>query len=206
MRYFAGLSLGQMNDHVALAVCEKLLEGDTPLCLIRGLKRWEAGASYPVICEDVRELLRGFDAPLVVDITMVGLPIGKLFEKVLKRVYFATITGGDSEIKDENTPRAYRVPKRILVSTVQMLLQTQRLKVAPGMAETPALLSALSNFQLTKSEAIADSQSILWREQNQDDLVFAVAVSCWAALSGHFTPQSFAVGRFHAGLLNFKVR
>lgn len=207
--YFAAISLGQTHDRAALALCECVEVSNEPGCLIRGLKRWDAGASYPAICEDVGKLLKSgglTTAPLIVDITMAGLPIGRLFEKAINRTFYATITGGDAEIKDESISNAYRVPKRLLVSTVQMLLQTERLKIAPGMGEAENLIRDLSSFRLNKSESAAEATSLLWRESAQDDLVFAVSISCWAALANYFQRASApAVGKPIRKLVAYRV-
>jgi hypothetical protein len=88
-----------------------------------------------------------------------------------------TITGGDSVVRDN---KAFRVPKRDLVSTVQVLLQGGRLKIAPALAESALLVQELQNFQVKISDLGHDSYGA-WREGTHDDLVLAAALACWHA-------------------------
>jgi hypothetical protein len=70
------------------------------------------------------------------------------------------------------------VPKKELASTLQVLLQARRLKVAKQLPEADTLVEELSNFKLKKpppgDDAVAE-----WREGERDDLVFAVAIAAW---------------------------
>ena len=56
-----------------------------------------------------------------------------------------TITGGDLAIREG---AKWRVPKRDLVSLMQVLLQTQRLKVAEGLPDAAVLVEELLNFRV----------------------------------------------------------
>lgn len=75
--------------------------------------------------------------------------------------------------------RDYRVPKRDLVSTVQVLLQAERLKIARALPEAQTLVNELLAFKVTISNQGHDSYGNDWREAPNDDLVLAVAVAAW---------------------------
>jgi hypothetical protein len=87
-------------------------------------------------------------------------------------------------ISDKLTPcacgRNTNVPKRDLVSTIQVLLQTKRLKIPTLLPEAHILLEEMTNFQVKISLAGHDSYGA-WRGGTHDDLLLAVALACWAA-------------------------
>ena len=90
-----------------------------------------------------------------------------------------TITGGDTVSRDRED---YRVPKRDLVSIVQVLLQSDRLKIARALAEAQTLTSELLAFKVSISLKGHDSYGNdvgPWRENPHDDMVLAVALACW---------------------------
>jgi len=156
-------------------------------CSVRILERFKPGTSYPDIVARTAEIIKalqtgGAESPrLIVDITAVGPPVLKLFSDAIKDIMIigATMTGG----YEVNAPSylSVAIPKRDLVSTVEVLLQTSFLKIAPKLKEADTLTRALEGFQLNQKEVTADATSMLWREESDDDLVFAVALSCWEA-------------------------
>lgn len=71
-----------------------------------------------------------------------------------------------------------RVPKRDVASTIAVLLQTGRLRIARGLKESETLLRELLNFRAKISLSGHDSYEA-WREQEHDDLVLAVGLAAW---------------------------
>lgn len=108
----------------------------------------------------------------------MGAPVVDLLRQAGAYPVPVTITGGDTTSKDED---GFRVPKRDLVTTVQVLLQTERLKCAK-LPDWPALEAELLNFQVKISTVTAHDSYGAWREGAHDDLVLAVALACWWAL------------------------
>src|SRR5262249_5200755 len=84
------------------------------------------------------------------------------------------ITGGHQVTCEAG---AWHVPKKELVSTLQVLLQNRRLKVA-AVPERDLLLKELQNFKV-KITASANETFEAWRERDHDDLVLAVAIAAW---------------------------
>jgi hypothetical protein len=64
-----------------------------------------------------------------------------------------------------------------LTATLQVLLQSRRLQVSPGLSDAGMVLRELAAFPL-KAKAASDEPDA-WREGSQDDLVLAVAVAAW---------------------------
>lgn len=189
--YFAGLDLGQAHDYTAMAIIERVgtKRGEYKFNCLH-LQRWELRTSYPAIVADtVRimnspELQRGDQRPvLAVDAAGVGAPVVDLLHRERMTSWTllpVLITGGADETKENGT---YRVPKRNLVSAMQVALQQQTLQVAPGLPEAANLSREMQNFQVKINDNAHDSYGA-WREGTHNDLVLAVALSLWATEFG----------------------
>ena len=71
------------------------------------------------------------------------------------------------------------MPKRDLVSTISVLLQTERLKVAESLQDAALLVQELLNFRVKIDPLTAHDSYGAWREGQHDDLVLAVALASW---------------------------
>lgn len=186
--FVMGLDLGQASDYSALTIVEEQPGPGDPVLHIRHLHRFALATSYPRICEYVagllqREPLFG-STDLVVDATGVGRPVVDLLRRYGCNPIGVTITGGDAVARDEN---GYRVPKRDLVSILQVLLQQERLKSAqlPGVE---VLMAELQNFRVSVNAATGhDSYGAgpagSWRDGEHDDVVLATALAAWFAVA-----------------------
>jgi len=175
-----GLDLGQAQDCTALVVIERIEKPKVkPDFHLRHIQRFQLGTSYPAVVERVKSIitqkpLEG-NAHLVVDATGVGAPVVDLLRQAGLSPVAITITGGDSVHYEE---RVWRVPKRDLVSTLQVLLQSERLKVAESLREASTLVKELLTFQVKITASAHDTYGV-WREGVHDDLVLATAIACW---------------------------
>ena len=121
---------------------------------------------------------------LAVDQTGVGRPVVDMLRQAgMQRLHAISITAGDTATREGQD---YRVPKRELVSVLQVLLQTERLAVAAALPEAETLTKEMLAFKVTISAAGHDSYGNDWRENDHDDLVLAVALAAWVGetLSG----------------------
>jgi hypothetical protein len=193
-RYFLGLDLGQAHDFTAIAVVERAVvpgEWDPALYTndqhdvlrLRHLDRLPLGTPYPEIVESIRALADSSElqdrCTLAVDATGVGRPVVDLLNRagLSMRILAVTITGGAHETGHGSY---YSVPQRDLIAGIQVLLQNSGLQVAAGLAHGPAFLSELAEMRLKITPAGRASYGA-WRAGAHDDLVFAVALACWAA-------------------------
>jgi len=186
-RLFLGLDLGQSNDYSALAIAERDRPPGTrepASYALSWLQRFPLKTPYPAIVAGVATLVRQLAAReptpslrLVVDKTGVGAAVVDLLrrEKLPGTFIDVTITGGDAVARDGNS---YRVPKRDLVGTVQVLLQGERLKIASALPEAQTLTAELLNFQVKITDTAHDTYGA-WREGTNDDLVLAAALALW---------------------------
>jgi hypothetical protein len=197
-QYLIGCDLGQANDFTALSILEKHLEITTTVeqkgfeppnsvthrrnvFHLRHLQRLKLGTGYPDIVNIVATMLKALPpakqaAALVVDATGVGRPVIDMMQKAGLRPIAITITGGFDENRVSSAD--WRIPKRNLVSTLAVLLQSGRLKVAPDLTEGETFVTELSNFKVKISAAGHDSYNA-WRESVHDDLVLSVALGAW---------------------------
>jgi hypothetical protein len=177
--YYLGVDLGQASDYSALAVNEVTVVDGALHHAVRHLHRWPLGTPYPVVCADVAELVKR--PPLAwptvaVDETGVGRAVLDIFRAgdIAGDVTPILITGGHAVTYEGG----WHVAKIELVGTLQKLLGQERLKIAAGLAEAETLRKELLAFKCKVT--VAGNESFeAWRERDHDDLVLAVALSCW---------------------------
>jgi hypothetical protein len=200
---FIGLDLGQAKDFSALAVIERTSTATTTgipnvVADCRNTKdtignlhcihlyRWKLRTPYTAIVAEVAEMINGLDAGrtqnkpvLAIDATGVGAPVVDLFkrERINAKLVPIQIIGG-ANVSEENGMT--RVPKRDLVSVVQVGLQNRRLKIAEELELAETLSRELQNFQVKITDSANDVYGA-WREGTHDDLVLAVALAVWKA-------------------------
>ena len=167
---------------------------------VRHVERFPLGTSYPKVVDAVEEyldddLLRG-RTRLVIDGTGVGVPVMNMFQQRGRPLLPIMITGADAV---SHNGRIVRVPKRELVSVLQVLLQGKRLKIAAGIDHRDLLLNELSTFSAKITTAPHETYEA-WREGQHDDLVLALALACWSfERAGGAGEVNFRVNAFSAG-------
>jgi hypothetical protein len=183
--FFLGLDLGQTTDYTALAVLERTTNPDCrdASYALRHLQRYRLGTTYTAIVTDIatiasRPALR--EAPVVVDQTGVGRAVVDQLRQqpAIAQIVPVTITGGHSVTQTEDG--SYHVPKKELVTSLQLLLQNRKLQIAQSLPETKTLVRELQQFQV-RITASANEVFGVWREGQHDDLVFAAALAVWWA-------------------------
>ncbi len=209
--FLIGVDLGQAADYTAITVLEKMqplreeahgvavahVPYGEPVYHGRHLERVPLHTSYPNIVKRVIELVRALPVKspyeLVVDQTGVGRPVCDLFSDADLRVTPITITGGNAVSADGS---AYSVPKRDLVSTLQVLMQNGRVKFADGLPEAKTLQNELRAFRIKVTLRAHDVYGS-WREGAHDDLVLSAALAAWygehaASRELRYGPNPFA--------------
>ena len=178
MTYYGGVPARKSIPIPTEAVTENLYAA-------RHLERLPTGTPYPAQVKRIKELHDRLKADtkkaphLVVDQTGVGRPVVDMLRAAGLSPISVTITGGDAVSRDG---KDYRVPKRDLVSVVQVLLQAERLKIASSLREASTLTAELLAFKVSISLKGHDSYGNdvgPWRENPHDDLVLAVALAAW---------------------------
>jgi hypothetical protein len=161
---------------------------------LRHLERYPLRTPYPEIADKVAALVRikhlvthttdemlnslPLYPELVIDQTGVGQPVTSLLRERGLTFRSVIVTASD----DGGPGRgAYRVPKRDLVSALEVSLQTGMLQVAVGLRLWPLLREEMLNFRRKVGLRTTHDTLEHWRESESDDLVLALCLACWGA-------------------------
>jgi len=174
-----GVALGGTSEMTALAIVERPSGDDSPI-LVRHLERFAIGAAWSEVVDAVVALVKNNElsySPIIVDYSSVGQPLITLLRAgVEHEVVPVTISAG---LAINVAKGNHHVPKKELITFLQILLQNRRLRVARELFEATALAEELQNYRL-KVPANKDPLED-WRSGPQDDLVFATVLACWWA-------------------------
>jgi hypothetical protein len=113
---------------------------------------------------------------LAVDQTGVGRPVVDMLRPHLAGMIPVTITGGHTISEDLD---GFRVPKKDLVGTLQVLLQSRRLRIASTLPEVETLVHELSHFKVKVNLSSGYESFESWRSRDHDDQVLATALAAW---------------------------
>ncbi len=155
----------------------------TDVYVARHIARLPLGTPYPDVARHVAELVdslvrRGISRPrIIVDSTGVGAPIVDILREALKGrsrdLIAANFTHGDKFTQnDEYHPRqgsTASVGKAYLVSRLQALLQTERIKL-PDTAEARTLAKELQDYEIHVDQD-ANEKYGAFKVGSHDDLV-----------------------------------
>lgn len=213
MRHIAShvlaVDIGQANDYTAFAVLESTL----PPSSEDSARNWRhdlvhlervRDVPYPRVIDRIRDLadrmetlrLRHLDSlppRVVIDATGVGKPILDAVRDARVSATGVIITAGDTVTAGSGVTR---VPKRVLVTRLQLALQQRRLRVAAQLPFASVLAQELRGFKVSMTKAGNErfgNDVAQWREADHDDLVLAVALGVWR--TEHSRPLSSAERR-----------
>ncbi len=204
--HIVGLDLGKRRDYTAAAVLRKGYEEREPLPgtdYPQTVSTYKVGqlartiqTSYEEVADKTANLVRRPELAsptLVVDETGVGVAVTDMLRSRGLTFTAVSITAGNKARQDPDTGTWY-VPKRDLVSTVDILLQSRRLTVVESLAEAETLTRELQGFQYKLTAVGHDTYGAPdWREGSHDDLVLAVALACWFSEYESSQPQSMGI-------------
>lgn len=189
---YLAVDLGQAGDYTAVTATELIpvpgardewgkvaIENNYH---VRYAQRYPLGISYVDIIKAIKKLIATPQLSshrLVVDATGCGRPVIDMMRSEGLQPVPVSITGGEKESWDIETGY-WHVPKRVLVSNVQVLLGNAWLKFADNIAERKTIRDELQNFKLKISKAGNDTYEA-WREGDHDDLVLSICLGCWCA-------------------------
>jgi hypothetical protein len=181
--YFLGLDLGQAKDFTACALLERRKpERRTEYdYAVRWLKRWAQGTKYTVIVAELAELVKRppLELPvLAVDQTGVGAAVVDVLREAKTAAQLRPILITASHEVTFGNHGVRHVPKKELVSPLQVLLQSHRLTISGKLEHAKTLEKELLAFRV-KITAAANETFEAWRERDHDDLVLAVALAAW---------------------------
>lgn len=189
--FYIGLDLGQSSDFTALSVLERIGGRKEAVYHVRHLERVR-NVPYPEIVSKTAEIMQSpalaGQADLVVDQTGVGAPVVDLFRQAGLKPTGVLIHGGD---KASNEGHTWRVPKRDLVGSLQVLFQSGRFKISRKLPLASVLQSELLNFKVKIDPVTAHDSYSAWRERDHDDLVLSVALAVWLGERPRYQPSGW---------------
>jgi hypothetical protein len=154
------------------------------------MKCWDVGTDYDKVLEWLvavysREPHRGGLAgtTLAIDYTGVGVAVVEWLQKEMRLAKAKAvirpiwIQAGNRSI--ENSAGGWNVPKKELVSVLQVLMGTRRLTVEEGIENCVGLLHELDNFKVKQNKETGHESYECWRENIHDDKVLACCVGLW---------------------------
>jgi hypothetical protein len=152
---------------------------------VRHLERLPQGTPYPAICERLVNLFAQpplLGATLVVDETVVGRAVLDMIRQARPRAKIRpiTVTAGHEVVPDG---AGWNVPKKELISLLQVLFQSRRLQVARLLPMAATLVKELETVR-ARVTVKANETFESWRERDHDDLVLAVAMATWVGERG----------------------
>ena len=194
--FIISADLGQAFDYTAISVIERVITGrgyrgyrgtGERMFYLRHIERMR-GMEYPAIvnrlkCLYVSEALKNVNKAVVIDLTGLGRPVYDImlqagFRRSLNAI---NITGG---MDTSYSMGHYNVPKRELISCLQVQLQNNALRIAKGLKEANALIEELSNFQTKISDTGKDTYN--GRSGVHDDMVMSLAMGVWLGCQKRF--------------------
>jgi hypothetical protein len=192
--YFVAVDLGQAHDPSTIAVAERAeLRGEwdaAQFCWrkvvevrLRMLERIPLGTPYPDVVARVVEVTRSEHLAdgnryLAIDGSGVGRPIVDLLRQARPpaRLLPVIVTAGGQQTQSDGY---YHVPKRDLISGLQLRFQLGRLRMPKHLMFGDELVAELRAME-TRTTRSGIEQYGAWRTGTHDDLVFAVALVSWA--------------------------
>lgn len=199
--FVLGVDFGSMSDRTAMVVNEWSVATQTTYSQayaqrepnvvrrdriihhsIRALHRPATGTAYPAVIQQIKLWLE--DLPvmerkpiLAVDGTGLGGPIVDYLRKERLSPLAIVITGGGKVEIDETKAS---VPKSHLAGTMQVALQTGRLKIAAELPEAAVMLREMQSF---KVKLTASGHEMFESGVNSihDDIVCATAIAIFTA-------------------------
>jgi hypothetical protein len=174
--YIVGLDLGQKRDYSAIAILQVIdrtfqqrdpvtWEHQRDVCVrLPYLERVELGTPYPDVVAHIQQLMadaRLHDSTLVVDATGVGAPVVDLLRQadLPCRLMPVTITGGE---QDSPVRGGYHVPKRELITGLQVLVQQGRLQIPRRLLLAEAFVKELVGMKEGSRDDLALATSLAW--------------------------------------------
>jgi hypothetical protein len=191
-----GADLGQLADQSALTAIKTIPRpGLQPFYDIFYLKKFPLRTSYMIVAQEIKRVMEIIakqpeglldlnytpeEAQLVVDASGVGRPVVDYFHTLGVYCLPVTITGGS--LTSQSDDGGYHVPKMGLISSLQILFQTGRIKLPKaqtqeGKNSISQFVEELQNFKMKKTRTKADTAES--QGKMHDDLILSAALAAW---------------------------
>jgi len=197
VRYILGLDLGQQNDYSVLSVFNvKFNSSNRPIYEMPYLARFNLKTSYVDIVDEVIDIISKYNLSLnytlIVDYTGVGRPVVDLFRQKHLNPVALSITGGAKT--NWVTKTEVNVPKKDIVTYLQLVLQNKRIAIAHDLPLLRTLTQEFLSFQLKiRNNSMSVSSTYGGAYGVNDDIVMSMGIAIWL-VEYHSRRRLFAVG------------
>ena len=199
---FFSVDLGTLRDPSAITILARgmrAITGDSELgpnglaARIRGATEFQSfyrmrymdrlplGMDYPTQVTKIKGMLQHPDllgkTTLLVDATGVGLPVLQMMMDQGLNPIGIWVTAGNTVNRRK---LGYNVPKRILVSSLNLIYQSRRLKIPYGLKCRKDYIRELEGFKITFTESRTETYEAE-QAKIHDDLVMSSAQGIWYA-------------------------
>ncbi len=184
-----GVDLGKKRDYSAIALLERepvpTGKGTENHYKLTYIERLPLEAPYTVQVAHLKGLYtrlisQGREVDVVMDRGGVGEGVVDLVRAAGLKPVCVFMTGGQKVTRDGLD---FNVPKKDIVSAVEVLLENGHLEIHAGLPYARLLVSELGGFNYETNArgnvSFGNDVGVLWREQEHDDLVFSVAFAAW---------------------------
>jgi hypothetical protein len=183
MSVLLGLDLGQQNDYSVLSVLVQAtgFSNTNTYSLVR-LHRFPLKTDYYLVVDTVTDFiyrkLQHASYTLVVDKSGVGAPIVEILNKNNLNMCSIVSQGGQHPRKRKGVfPEEYTVPKRDIITNLQALLQSKRLKISGHINHLETLKKEMINFKYKISES--GRPKFESAPGKNDDIVLSIGYAAW---------------------------
>jgi hypothetical protein len=193
--FYLGIDFGKKQEPTAIAIIEKshwqtgepnrwdYARTNEFRFAVRHLERFPLDTAYTEIATHIARLSRKFhpkeEVNLIADVTEVGSVAVEIIRNLQLRHQFFPVhitAGGEESI----TGSIYHVPKRDLIMKLLIQFEECNFKIASQLSLAPILSKELAGLG-TKFSSGGNELLSIWRRDQHDDLVFAVALANWCA-------------------------
>jgi hypothetical protein len=188
VRWHIGIDFAARRDFTAIvAVQETVQPGDTwdrgwkqvllpPKRVVRLAQRLRRGIDYTAIRDHIVELARHpslVDASVWADQTGVGLAVISMLREQGVALNGVIMTGGDRPSQPAHDE--WRVPKSVLIETLNVAMSSGELRFAHDLKDLPALRQQMADFQVELTQSGRLTANAV--SGSHDDYVIALALT-----------------------------
>jgi len=179
-KYIFGLDLGQQNDYTVISALETVFIDNELNYSLPFIHKFPLKTPYPDIVNSISKFIENKlyiknDYILVIDYTGVGHPVVDLFKKRNMKIISINITGGNKSIWASRLEA--NVPKRDIVSSIQVVMQNNRLKIASDLPLLADLNREFLGFKVKIAANGRDSYSAV--SGLHDDIIMSIGIALW---------------------------
>lgn len=195
--FILAIDVGQAADYTAMAGLKRIpketgrertdFEGTSQIMTREFEDTWHMGflermplhTPYPALAERAQQILGAINGTsrVVVDATGVGRPVVD-FMRHLSPIG-CVITAGSQAPTLDATTGMWRVPKRTLVTNMQVHMQTGRFKISSKLPLVDVFVKEALAFKMKINQATGNMSFEAWRDGAHDDIILAAALGLW---------------------------